>query len=138
MSLFSLFKSSEKAMDTVTHVAKGGMEMFDEAFYTDQEKAAVNDKIFKNWLKGQELFNMQSSPTARSRRVIVWGVTFLVAYGVILSTMLIAFKGNNAMGQVMSIMDVYDAMKIGWAFVAAIGFYFGPHIVHAIGSKNAK
>lgn len=128
MSWFSLFKSSDKAMDAVTGVAKGGMEMLDEAFYTDQEKEENRQAIFANWLEGQKLFNQQTSPTARSRRLVVWGVTALVAYGVVLCSLLIVFDPMSEV-KVNAIMQVYAVMQIGWAFVGAVSFYFGPHML---------
>jgi hypothetical protein len=134
MGWFGKLLGTDKALDTASDLAKSGMDMLDNAFYTDQERAETKGRIMDTWLSTQKLIAEQSTPTAISRRIIAWGVLSLVWLAVAVGMAVILMDGN--IDKINGIIGLLDSMQIGWAFVSIIVFYFGPHIMSAIGKKS--
>jgi len=136
MGIFDFFQTGGKAVDTVSDIAKDGMDMLDNAFYTDQEKSEKAGQMFDAWLRMQEVIGNQKSPTAVSRRIVAWGVASLVWIAVVFCLVLIGIADDDPGVKVIMTTEMLDAVYIGPAFVSMIAFYFGPHLVHAFFDKG--
>lgn len=126
------FTSSDNLTASAANVIDTGASMVDNAFFTDQEKSVASEKLFDMWLRYQDTVNQQSSPTARSRRYVAWGVVSLVWIACILCFGLIIFELDADGEKQLAIIEVLRALWIGPAFTAAIGFYFTPHVFKAL------
>jgi len=111
MSFFG--KSSiDKAIDVVGDVAKSGMGMWNNADFTSQEKA---DHLLKL------LEATKSQGTSISRRDLLWFIIALHGFSFVVAVIYVAF---DSMDKVTNLVSVMDAWKLGWAFVAAVSFYY--------------
>jgi len=131
MGWWGTLLGTEKAIERVGDVADSGMELLDNAFYTDQERAVHAAKLFSGWLRMQEVVATQSSPTALSRRYIAWSVVGLVWIAAVLCFTLVLI-GNGHEAKVDEIVEVVKSLQFGWGFVAVIVFYFGTHVISKI------
>lgn len=130
MGWFDFLTGSSKAIETGAKVVETGASMLDNAFYTDQERAEVGVKQTENYLKHQELTLQQSTPTAITRRYLMWGIFGLV-FELVQVALILALFGKD--WQV--VVQIGAAFQIGWAFVAGVVFYFGNHIAAAVKAK---
>ena len=111
--MFGFGKSSiEKAVDIVGGVAKGGMSMWDNSDFTSQEKAAHMLKLLEA---------TKSQGTSISRRDLLWFIMGLTGFSFVLALIYSAAGWNDRVDSIIALMD---AFKIGWAFVAAVSFYY--------------
>ena len=132
MGMLSGLFSSKKVVDTAAEVVKSGTTMLDEAFYTDQGKAEFRAKAADNWLELQKIVANQSTPTAVSRRVVAILVivpAMIMALGCFGMVLIM----DDPKAKVDAIVAVADAFKLGWATTAVVAFYFGKHIIGAMG-----
>jgi hypothetical protein len=126
MSIFGRLLGSDKALDIAEKGLTGGMSLLDAAFYTDQEKAENKQKMTEAWLKTQELIGKESSPTSISRRIIAWSV---IGMTIVTFACGLIFIGFGADARLDILIKWSVAMKLDWAFVGVIGFYFGAHLI---------
>ncbi len=126
MSFFGKLLGSDKALDIVDKGLSGGVKLLDSAFYTEQEKAEHTQAMTKTWIELQTLIGKESSPTSISRRIIAWSVigTSITTFGC--GVVLIGFDDWD---KLQRLIDWTQAMKMDWAFVAVICFYFGAHVL---------
>ena len=104
--------SIEKAIDVVSGVAKGGMNMWDNSDFTSQEKAAHMLKLLEA---------TKSQGTSISRRDLLWFIMGLTGFSFVLALIYSAAGWDD---RVDSIIELMEAFKLGWAFVAAVSFYY--------------
>jgi len=112
----------DKAVDIVGDVANAGMKIWDSSDFTAQERGGLFVKLLEQ---------TKSVATSISRRHLLWFVM-----GTSGSTLALAIFYNH-MGMVpelKGLTEIADTWKIGYGFVAAIGFYYFAHIV--TGSKK--
>jgi hypothetical protein len=126
MSFFGKLLGSDKALDVVDKGLNGGMRILDAAFYTDQEKAENKAQMTKVWIELQQLIGKESSPTSISRRIIAWAVIGTSILTFCCGLILIGFDANDRLN---ILIEWTQAMKMDWAFVGVIGFYFGAHLM---------
>lgn len=104
--------SIEKAVDIVGGVAKGGMTMWDNSDFTSQEKADHMLKLLEA---------TKSQGTSISRRDLLWFIMVMTGLCLALALVYSALGWTDKVDSVIALMDTF---KIGWAFVAAVSFYY--------------
>lgn len=122
--LGSLFGNA-KVVDTVADTVKSGVGMLDNAFYTDQEKAADAGKMMDTWLKIQQTTAGENSIRSITRRVLAWVI--MGVYVVIVLFACVVWKFDAAWaGYIKGILTEtnlsYLALIVGF-------FYFGSYAV---------
>ena len=104
--------SVDKAIDVVGGVAKTGMGIWDASNFTSQESAAHLLKMLEA---------TKSQATSISRRHLLWFIMMLTGMSFTIAII------YNAMGwtiRLNGMMEIIKAWKIGWAWIAAVSFYY--------------
>lgn len=133
MGWFGKLLGTDKALDVIDTVAKGGLDLLDNAFYTDEEKANIRMKQANLWLKMHDTVAKQSAPTAISRRIIAWAVVGMAMFSLLVGTVLLFLKMDEML---VKFLDLVSTVGITTAFPLVIGFYFGPHIFSSMSGKK--
>jgi len=123
MGFLSAILGAPKIVDTVADTVKGGMNMLDNAFYTDQEKAATAGRVMETWLEIQKATATENSIRSITRRVIAWLVMGLFLLLVLSACVIWKFDPAWAVYIRDAIIEtklMYLAMIIGF-------FYFGSY-----------
>ena len=105
--------------------------MLDNAFYTDQEKAADAGKIMETWLAIQKATAQENSVRSITRRIIAWLVMGMFLFLVLSACVIWKFDPAWAVYIRDTIIEtklMYLAMIIGF-------FYFGSYGVQSILKK---
>ncbi|MEE8289726.1 MAG: hypothetical protein V3R25_09980 [Nitrosomonadaceae bacterium] len=113
---------TDKAVSGVVDIAKQGMDMWDMSNLTQQEKLVAFRVLVKE---------TASKETAISRRIIVWSLTAMIAFALVVGTIWISFGATE---RVDSLIELVEALKIAWAWGAGVTFYFLAHLT--IGGKK--
>lgn len=74
MNPFNLFKSSDKAIDTVSDLAKDASKGIDAMFFTQEEKSQASAKAMEMIMAWQEKMKDENSIRSVTRRIIAWAV----------------------------------------------------------------
>ena len=117
MSIISKLLGMDKVIEGGIDIAKSGMKIWDNADFTAQERTSA----FINTVKV-----MASKETALSRRILLWALICMVGFVLVVGVIWI---GLGADDRVVQLVALVEALKIGYGFVAAIGFYYLTHIV---------
>lgn len=111
--MFGWGKSSiEKAVDVVGSVADKGMGMWDASKFTAQETAGFFLKL---------MAATKSQATSISRRHLLWFIMSLSGSSFILAVIYNALGWTDRLDGLVSLVETW---KIGYAFVAAVSFYY--------------
>jgi len=125
---FSLsgFLTGAKAAEKVLSIAE---RSGDALAFTQEERAEL-------WLESQKVFAQENSPRSISRRVIAWAIIGQCLFMLNVSVLLVGLGRSEDVG---ALAELAEAYYLNWAFVTAIGFYFGEHVVGKIfgGRKDA-
>lgn len=113
---------TDKAVSGVVDIAKQGMDMWDMSNLTQQEKMVAFQLLVKT---------TASKETAISRRIIVWSLTAMIGFALVVGTIWISFGATERVG---SLIELVEALKIAWAWGAGVTFYFLAHLT--IGGKK--
>lgn len=70
MGFLSWMKTSEKAVDTATDIAKDISGGIDVLVYTEEEKAQARQKAVDTWIRIQEAIRNENSERAKTRRIL--------------------------------------------------------------------
>ena len=136
MSFFSKLlgggKTSETVAETLKDSAKSTFTILDDAFYTDEEKAVNKAKAVDAYIEVYKTTMNESTGTAEARRWFLQCITNYILLSATVSILAIVL-GYPEIAK--AITDVVTAFQIGWAFVAAVGFYFLTHIAKGITKK---
>jgi hypothetical protein len=125
MGLLSTIFGTPKIVDTVADTVKSGVGMLDNAFYTDQEKAADGQKIMELWLKIQETTAGENSIRSVTRRILAW--TIMGAYVVIVLGACIVWKFDSAWATY--ILSLLTDTNLSYLALIVGFFYFGSYAV---------
>jgi len=131
--LFGSTTVVEKAADTVSTAVTTGFGMLDNAFYTDQEKAADAKDATRIWLEIQKVIASENSLRSITRRIIAWAFVaqFLLALNVCLICVLFWTSKVDA------VISVISAFQLGWIVLTIVTFYFGTYgIGQLLGGKK--
>jgi len=111
--MFGWGKSSiEKAIDVVGGVAKGGMAMWDSSDFTSQEKAAHMLKLLEA---------TKSQGTSIRRGDLLHVILALTSFSFVLA---VIYNSLGWQDRLDGLSTIVEDWKIGWAFVAAVSFYY--------------
>lgn len=139
MSFFSRLlgggKTAETVSETLQESAKSTFSIIDNAFYTDQEKALANAKATDAYIEVYKTTMKESTGTAEARR---WFLQTITNYILLAATVAIVSIVLGAPEIAKAITDVVTAFQLGWAFVAAVSFYFLTHVAANIRGKPSK
>lgn len=125
MSILSKFFGTPKLVDTAADAVKTGVGMLDNAFYTDQEKAADAHKMVETWIKIQETTASENSIRSITRRVLAW-----IIMGAFISLVIFAcgaWKIDPAWADYIKQMLVDTSL--GYLALIVGFFYFGSYAV---------
>mgnify|MGYP000035117973 CR=1 FL=1 len=121
--LFGNSTSSDKAVGAIS-------DRLDNAFYTDQEKAAASQKIFD--LKIEYAKHTQNQSIAR--RVIAFIVSGLWGF-IVLCAAIGGYFDNTKDSWAAYLMTLLDS-TVNQPFMIILGFYFLAHVVGKIGKPS--
>jgi len=126
MSIFSrvagAFLGTDKAVSGVMDIAKKGMDIWDMSKLTHQERL----QAFVIAVKATA-----SKETAISRRIIVWSLTAMISFCLVVGTIWIGLGSTEKVDQLVLLVE---ALKIGWGWGVSLTFYFLAHLT--IGGKK--
>jgi hypothetical protein len=123
-----LFGNS-KVVETAADVVKAGVGMVDNAFYTDQEKAANSIKITDVWLKLQMLWANDNSVSAVTRRLIAFMSYGTFFFLLIFVCMIWKYDKEWATFIIKTIIDLQLAWIVVTITIAFFGFYgYGKYV----------
>lgn len=128
MGFFGKLLGTDKAVDIADKTISTGLTLIDNAFYTDEEKAANKQVMINAWMKAHELISKETSPKSISRRVVAWSIIGLFSLAFINGCIYISFEDYDRLDK---LIEWVDRTKLGWAFCGVIGFYFLTHITQA-------
>ncbi len=133
MGLGAIFGSPKSAAS----LASTATSMFDNAFYTDQERAKAKEKImpmlidYMSATKGQDVARRGLAMMAAGMWIFV-GMTFMVL--LIVGLIADSAATTAASEQIREFMsDVIDT-----PFMLIMAFYFGPHLIAKMFSGEKK
>ncbi len=132
--LFGSATVVEKAADTVSTAVKTGFGMLDNAFYTDQEKAADSREGMKIWLEIQKVLAGENSLRSITRRIIAWAFVaeFLLAFNVGLVCALF-FEAK-----VEKVVAIAATFQLGYIVLTIVAFYFGTYGIGQLLNKKGQ
>jgi hypothetical protein len=135
MAFWSLLFGSPKVVETVADAAgtvvKGGMSMLDNAFYTEQEKAANASKVMDVFLKLQMTWANDNSVSAVIRRVI--STICYTCFFALVFFACIVYKWDKEWA--FFIVKMIVDLQIGWIIVTITAATFG---LYGIGKYISK
>ena len=125
------FKAGDKAADTLKDTASDLRSAFDLLILTEEEKIQYTQKGAEQILDFQRLNQEQNSERSKARREIAWlivntQISLLFIIGLL-------WRIDEKWAEFWMKLNV--EMKIGWAFVAIIIFYFGYYGATKIAEK---
>jgi len=139
MSFFSrLFlggKAAENVSETLRESAKSTFSILDEAFHTDQEKSEAKAQAVQAYIDIYKTTMAESSGTAEARR---WFLQTITNFMLLMAVVCIIAKWFGRPDLSDTVIQVVVEFQLGWAFVAAVGFYFMTHVAAAITGKAKK
>lgn len=139
MSFFSkLFlggKTAETVATTLKDSASASFTILDEAFNTEQEKAEAKAKAVDAYIEIYKTTMSESTGTAEARRWFLQTITNFIMTMAICSLLAMVFNRPDIKDAIILTVKEF---QLGWAFVAAVGFYFMTHVAQAIMGKPKK
>jgi hypothetical protein len=125
MGLLSTLFGTPKIVDTVADTVKSGVGMLDNAFYTDQEKAADAGKMMDLWLEIQKTTASEYSIRSITRRVLAWII--MGAYVLIVLAACALWKLDAAWAQY--ILNLLTETNLSYLALIVGFFYFGSYAI---------
>lgn len=123
MGLLGKILGTDKAIDGVVSVAKSGMEIWDSNSFTAQERSQALLHLIKA---------TSQKETSISRRILLWAIILKISLAMLIG----AFWIQTGQPDKLALMiEMIEALKIGYAFAGAIGFYYLTHLVNGSGKK---
>ncbi len=121
---------SGNTVETVAEKAADGLYYgIDKLVYTDEEKAEAFAEARQVYLEFVKTAYDQNSIRSVTRRWLAWGVCSWMLVNAQIAIVYALLERNQA---VKDVIEIATAMKLGWAFVTVLVFYFGVHTLRAI------
>lgn len=118
----------DKVAATIQESAKSTFGLIDDAFHTDEEKSAAKAEALKMYSELIKQTTQESTGTAEARRWFLQTITnFMMALALI--GIVAECAGYPRVAEIIG-KYVVD-WQFGWAFVAAVGFYYLTHFAAA-------
>jgi hypothetical protein len=118
MSWFGL-STVDKAVDIVGGAAKSAIDIWDKSDFTGQERSNL-------FIKTVEM--TKSVATSLSRRHLLYFI--MAGIGLVL-LIAVAYNHFGMTVELKGLMWIVAELKLGWAFVSAVSFYYLTHLVGA-------
>ena len=115
MTLFNWKNPIDKAVDIVGDVAEKGMSMWDSSKFTPQEQAGFFAKLLEA---------TKSQATSISRRHLLY---FVLALTTLSFSIAVYYNETGQTEKLTGLKEIVETWKIGYAFVAAVSFYYFAH-----------
>jgi len=125
MGILSSIFGTPKVIDTVAETVKSGVGMLDNAFYTEQEKAANNAKMMDLWLEIQKTTASENSIRSITRRYLAWVV--MGTYVLIVLMACIVWKLDPAWAEY--ILSLLTKTNLSYLALIVGFFYFGSYAI---------
>ena len=133
MGILSSIFGTPKVIDTVAETVKSGVGMLDNAFYTEQEKAANNAKMMDLWLEIQKTTASENSIRSITRRYLAWVV--MGTYVLIVLMACVVWKSDPAWAEY--ILSLLTKTNLSYLALIVGFFYFGSYAIgQYIGDKK--
>jgi len=133
MGILSSIFGTPKVIDTVAETVKSGVGMLDNAFYTEQEKAANNAKMMDLWLEIQKTTASENSIRSITRRYLAWVV--MGTYVLIVLMACVVWKSDPAWAEY--ILSLLTKTNLSYLALIVGFFYFGSYAIgQYIGGKK--
>ena len=133
MGILSSIFGTPKVIDTVAETVKSGVGMLDNAFYTEQEKAANNAKMMDLWLEIQKTTASENSIRSITRRYLAWVV--MGTYVLIVLMACIVWKLDPAWAEY--ILSLLTKTNLSYLALIVGFFYFGSYAIgQYVGGKK--
>ena len=133
MGILSSIFGTPKVIDTVADTVKSGVGMLDNAFYTEQEKAANNAKMMDLWLEIQKTTASENSIRSITRRYLAWVV--MGTYVLIVLMACVVWKSDPAWAEY--ILSLLTKTNLSYLALIVGFFYFGSYAIgQYIGGKK--
>jgi hypothetical protein len=133
--LFIGGKTAENVSETLKDSAKATFGILDEAFHTDQEKSEAKAQAVAAYIEIYKTTMSESTGTAEARRWFLQTITNFIMTMAVGALLAVLFGRPDIKD---SIVLVVTEFQLGWAFVAAVGFYFMTHVAAAIVGNKVK
>lgn len=133
--LFVGGKTAENVSETLKDSAKATFGILDEAFHTDQEKSEAKAQAVAAYIEIYKTTMSESTGTAEARRWFLQTITNFIMTMAVGALLAVLFGRPDIKD---SIVLVVTEFQLGWAFVAAVGFYFMTHVAAAIMGNKVK
>jgi len=126
--LSDIFGSTKVAADVVKTAAEGISEGLDKAWYTKEEASEMFFKLIDRAYDENGVRNI-------TRRWMAWTLTGWVLLAATMCLVAAAFHHGDFIDEVLKIVDGF---YIGWAFAAAVAFFFVVQIPRAFGARGDR
>ncbi len=121
---------SGNTVETVAEKAADGLyNGIDKLVYTDEEKAEAFAEARKTYLEFVKVAYDQNSIRSVTRRWLAWSI---IGWILINAQVAIVFQILGKADVVKGMLDIANALNIGWAFITILVFYFGVHTLRAV------
>lgn len=104
--------SIDKAVDIVGGAVSKGMDIWDDSSFSPEEKGKMFEKLANS---------MKSQATSISRRKLL---KFIIGAMTLSFVMALGYNHFGMKAQYDGVLETVEALKIGWAFVGAVSFYY--------------
>ena len=132
MGLLSTIFGTPSIVSTVADTVKSGVGMLDNAFYTDQEKAANNVKMMEVWLEIQKTTASENSVRSITRRILAWLIMGVYTFIVIAACVI--WKIDSVWAEY--IKNMLTETNLSYLALIVGFFYFGSYAVGQYIKKN--
>jgi len=133
--LFLGGKTAETVATTLKDSASASFTILDEAFDTDQEKREAKAKAVDAYIEIYKTTMQESTGTAEARRWFLQTITNFIMAMAVCALFAMIFNRPDIKDAIILVVKDF---QLGWAFVAAVGFYFMTHVAQAIMGKPRK
>jgi Pyruvate/2-oxoacid:ferredoxin oxidoreductase gamma subunit len=133
--LFLGGKTAETVATTLKDSAAATFSILDESFETSQEKTEAKAKAVEAYIEIYKTTMQESTGTAEARRWFLQTITNFIMAMAVCALLAMIFQRPDIKD---AIVEVVKDFQLGWAFVAAVGFYFMTHVAQAIMGKPKK
>lgn len=116
-------------------VVKGGMNLIDEAFYTDSEKAEDKKELIKFKAHHRIELMRAYAPFKLAQRYLAFGYTFIFLF-ILFNGVLGSLYGFVPMANVENARNFADKMYLGEIILIIVSFYFGGGLIES--TKRGK
>ncbi len=127
-------KNKTTIVDGVVGIAKRVVGMVDEKNFTAEEASKFNLDIAQGAAKFVSDSLNESTERSVTRRKIA--VEFMRFFCLLVLILIGAWLYNPEWGQF--ILDLMIKLKLSWAFMAIIGFFFGTHLLRLYTPETRK